>query len=311
MSIVSVVTGANSGIGRATAIHLAGQGHTVYGTVRDPDRAAKLRTMSAEAGVEVRLVSLDVADDDSVQEGFAQILDDAGHVDVLVNNAGVGGNAVAEECPASLYLDILNVNVGGAVRCCQAVLPDMRARGQGAIVNITSVAGRIAPLGQSPYVTSKWALEGFSEALAIELAPFGIRVADPLMTIRLGDTAPDFTAETTQGTILPRVEGRLLGVLFSHPKDFTPVCTTELGYVAKLKPEFAAQREGHRSLRRPGRLPLTSGRRTSPRPRARRQLPDDRRPGPHGRRPLRHDPPERQRHPHGALGVRDRPRATR
>jgi len=96
---------------------------------------------------------------------------------VLVNNAGVGGNAVAEDCPTELYLDVMNVNLCGAVRCLQQVLPGMRARRSGVIVNITSVAGRIAALAQSPYVASKWAFEGLSEGLAQELAPFGIRVA--------------------------------------------------------------------------------------------------------------------------------------
>jgi len=177
MSPVSVVTGANSGIGRATAIHLAAQGHDVYGTVRALDKATKLRAMSADAGVEVELVVLDVADDDSVQRGFAEIFDRAGSVDNLVNNAGIGGNAVAEDCPVSVYADVMNVNLYGAVRCAQAVLPHMRARGSGCIVNISSIAGRIAAIGQQPYVTSKWALEGMSEALAQEVAPFGIRVA--------------------------------------------------------------------------------------------------------------------------------------
>ena len=101
----------------------------------------------------------------------------AGRVDHLVNSAGVGGNAVAEECPPQLYLDVMNVNLSGVVRCCQAVLPQMRERGSGTIVNITSIAGRIAALAQSPYVASKWALEGVSEGMAQELAPFGIRVA--------------------------------------------------------------------------------------------------------------------------------------
>lgn len=177
MSTVTVVTGANSGIGRATAIHLATMGHHVYGTVRDPERAGKLKAMAIEARAEVHVVTMDVADDASVSAGMRQILDAAGHIDVLVNNAGIGGNAVAEECPVSLYHDVMNVNVYGAVRCLQAVLPGMRARRSGCIVNISSIAGRIAALAQSPYVTSKWALEGLSEALAQELAPFGVRVA--------------------------------------------------------------------------------------------------------------------------------------
>jgi NAD(P)-dependent dehydrogenase (short-subunit alcohol dehydrogenase family) len=174
---VTVVTGANSGIGRATAIHLARHGHTVFGTVRDTSRADKLLAMADEAGVDIRLAELDIADDASVRDGFARILDEAGSVDNLVNNAGVGGNAVAEECPPALYLDVMNVNLCGGVRCLQAVLPQMRERGSGCIVNVTSIAGRIAALAQSPYVTSKWAFEGLSEGLAQELAPFGIRVA--------------------------------------------------------------------------------------------------------------------------------------
>jgi len=174
---VSVVTGANSGIGRATAIHLASAGHTVYGTVRSVARADKLNAMAGAAGVEVHLVELDVGDDQSVRTGFGRILGDAGRVDHLVNNAGVGGNAVVEECSSELFLDVMNVDLCGATRCAQAVLPQMRERGSGTIVNVTSVAGRIGAIAQAPYVASKWALEGVSEQMAQELAPFGIRVA--------------------------------------------------------------------------------------------------------------------------------------
>jgi NAD(P)-dependent dehydrogenase (short-subunit alcohol dehydrogenase family) len=177
-SPVAVVTGANSGIGRATAIHLASKGMTVYGTVRDVGRAAKLQSMAGEAGVSVQLVELDVADDESVRSGLARVLDaTGGRVDLLVNNAGVGGNAVTEECPTQLYLDVMNVNLCGAVRCIQAVLPGMRERRSGCIVNISSIAGRVAAIAQSPYYASKFAFEGLSEGLAQEVAPFGIRVA--------------------------------------------------------------------------------------------------------------------------------------
>lgn len=171
------MTGANSGIGRATAIQLASTGYTVYGTVRSVAKASKLQAMAADRGVAVRLVELDIGSDGSVRDGFATILSDAGRIDVLVNNAGVGANAVAEECPTDVYLHVMNINLCGAVRCIQAVLPQMRKRGSGCIVNVTSVAGRVASIAQSPYVTSKWAFEGFSEGLAQEVAPFGIRVA--------------------------------------------------------------------------------------------------------------------------------------
>jgi NAD(P)-dependent dehydrogenase (short-subunit alcohol dehydrogenase family) len=173
---VAVVTGANSGIGRATAIHLAGNGYRVFGTVRETASTAKLLGMADTAGVDVELITMDVGDDDSVRDGMGEILGRASRVDVLVNNAGVGANAVTEHTPPSQFLDVLNVNLCGAVRCIQALLPSMRDRGAGSIVNISSVTGRVAHVGQAPYTTSKWALEGMTEGLAHELAPFGIRV---------------------------------------------------------------------------------------------------------------------------------------
>lgn len=177
MAPVSVVTGANSGIGRATAVYLARQGHRVFGTLRSLAKAEKLGALAKQAGVEVQLVLMDVADDDSVRDGMREIQGRAGRIDHLVNNAGLGGNAVTEECSILLYADVMNVNLYGAVRCIQAVLPQMRERRSGTIVNISSVVGRVAAIGQQPYFASKWALEGMSEGLAQELAPHGIRVA--------------------------------------------------------------------------------------------------------------------------------------
>jgi len=176
-SPITVVTGANSGIGRATAIHLAVNGHRVFGTVRAVAKAEKLLAAAAEHGVEIELAELDVADDTSVERGFADILERAGRVDHLVNNAGVGGNGVVEECSSEQFLDVMNVDLVGAIRCSRAVLPQMRERGSGTIVNVTSVAGRFGAMAQAPYVASKWALEGVSEEMALELAAFGIRVA--------------------------------------------------------------------------------------------------------------------------------------
>ena len=176
-SSITVVTGANSGIGRATALHLAANGHRVFGTVRALDRAEKLLALADQGGVEIELAELDVADDASVERGFADILERAGRVDHLVNNAGVGGNGVVEECSSEQFLDVMNIDLVGAIRCSRAVLPQMRERGSGTIVNVTSVAGRFGAMAQAPYVASKWALEGVSEEMALELAAFGIRVA--------------------------------------------------------------------------------------------------------------------------------------
>ncbi|NDH46167.1 MAG: SDR family NAD(P)-dependent oxidoreductase, partial [Actinobacteria bacterium] len=175
----AVVTGANSGIGRATAITLAKAGYHIYATVRGLAKADKLLAKATTEGVNdlITLIEMDVADSASVNRGFAEIFTSTDHVDVLVNNAGVGGNAVTEECPIETYNEVFNINHNGSVRCIQAVLPGMRARRSGTIVNVSSVVGKITAIAQSPYYVSKWAVEGMSEGLAQELAPFGIRVA--------------------------------------------------------------------------------------------------------------------------------------
>ena len=175
----AVVTGANSGLGRATTLAFAQAGYHVFGTVRGLAKADKLlaKATSLNLADRITLVEMDVADSASVTKGFAQIYSATDQVDVLVNNAGVGGNAVTEECPIDTYTEVFNINHNGSVRCIQAVLPQMRKRGGGAIVNVSSVVGKITAIAQSPYYVSKWAVEGMSEGLAHEVAPFGIRVA--------------------------------------------------------------------------------------------------------------------------------------
>lgn len=175
----AVVTGANSGIGRATTLAFAQAGYRVFGTVRGLAKADKLLAKATSLNLtdRITLVEMDVADSASVTKGFAEIYAATDLVDVLVNNAGVGGNAVTEECPVDTYTEVFNINHNGSVRCIQAVLPQMRKRGSGAIVNVSSVVGKITAIAQSPYYVSKWAVEGMSEGLAHEVAPFGIRVA--------------------------------------------------------------------------------------------------------------------------------------
>ncbi len=174
---VAMITGANSGIGRAAAVDLAAKGWTVYGSMRSLDKGAKLAGMAEAAGVEVHPVVCDVTDTDSVNRAVAEVTEASGGIDVMVNNAGIGGNGVLEETPLNVYEDVMDVNVYGIVRCSQAVLPQMRERGSGCIINVSSVAGVIAAIAQSPYVVSKWAVEGLTEGLAQEVAGLGIRVA--------------------------------------------------------------------------------------------------------------------------------------
>jgi len=174
---VALITGANSGIGRSAAVDLAAKGWTVYGSMRGLEKGEKLAAMCADAGVEVHPVVCDVTDTESVNRAVAEVIADAGHLDVLVNNAGIGGNGVLEETSVEDYASVMDVNVYGVVRASQAVLPHMRERGSGCIINVSSIAGVIAALAQSSYVTSKWALEGLTEGFAQEVVGQGIRVA--------------------------------------------------------------------------------------------------------------------------------------
>lgn len=174
---VAIVTGANSGIGRATALELAAAGFHVYATVRQSKSADRLQELALAAGSHIDVVEMDVSSDSSVAAAVSKILSEVTTVDVLVNNAGVAGNGVVEESTVEQLEAVMNVNVYGALRCIKAVLPSMRAASRGCVVNVSSVAGRLASLAQAPYVASKWALEGLSEELAFELAPFNIRVA--------------------------------------------------------------------------------------------------------------------------------------
>jgi NAD(P)-dependent dehydrogenase (short-subunit alcohol dehydrogenase family) len=176
MSIV-VVTGTSTGIGFATATTLARGGHTVFAGMRNPDRGGELREIASKEKLPITIVRLDVDNDDSVDDAFKNILKENGHIDVLVNNAGISGGGPVELVPIGTFRQIMETNFFGAIRCIKAVVPSMRQRQSGCIVNITSVAGRFGMSPQGPYAASKWALEGLSECLAQELSPFNVRVA--------------------------------------------------------------------------------------------------------------------------------------
>jgi len=176
MGIV-VVTGTSSGIGLATAITLARGGHTVFAGMRNPDRGGELREIASKEKLPITIVRIDVDNDDSVDDAFKNILKENGHIDVLVNNAGISGGGPVELVPIALFRQIMETNFFGSLRCIKAVVPSMRQRQSGCIVNITSVAGQFGMSPQGPYAASKWALEGLSECLAQELSQFNVRVA--------------------------------------------------------------------------------------------------------------------------------------
>jgi NAD(P)-dependent dehydrogenase (short-subunit alcohol dehydrogenase family) len=173
---IAIVTGSSTGIGYATALRLARDGHRVVGTMRDPD-SSDLASAAKQQALDVEVLPLDVTDGTAISELFADVITRHGTVDVLVNNAGVGDGAVVEGTDLDTYRRVMETNFFGALACIKAVLPSMRERGSGSIVNVSSQAGQIAFPNMSAYCSSKWALEALSESLAVEVAPLGIRVA--------------------------------------------------------------------------------------------------------------------------------------
>jgi NAD(P)-dependent dehydrogenase (short-subunit alcohol dehydrogenase family) len=159
-----LITGCSTGFGRAAAVELTKRGHDVIATARRPDSIEDLDVADR--------LALDVTDDDSVKAAIAA----AGELDALVNNAGFGVVGPVEMLPIDEGRRSMETNFFGAVRMIQAVLPRMRERGSGTIVNVSSVAGRVAPPLDGFYAGTKFALEGLSEALHYEVQHFGVRV---------------------------------------------------------------------------------------------------------------------------------------
>ncbi|MCR9262426.1 MAG: SDR family oxidoreductase [Pseudomonadaceae bacterium] len=174
---VAVVTGTSTGIGLSVSVHLAKNGYQVFAGMRNLAKADALQDIAKAQDLPIEIVQLDICDAQSVESAFADILA-RGNVDVLINNAGIGGASPLELTPEDEHKQMFETNYFGAVRCIQAVLPAMRERGTGCIVNITSAVGLIATPNQIAYSASKWALECLGEALAHEVFRFGVRVVN-------------------------------------------------------------------------------------------------------------------------------------
>jgi NAD(P)-dependent dehydrogenase (short-subunit alcohol dehydrogenase family) len=165
-----LITGASSGIGEAIALLLHQHGHVVYAGARRTDRMAAL----AEQGISTH--ALDVTDDASTAAMIQTIIDEQGRIDTLINNAGYGSYGSVEDVPISEGRSQFDVNLFGLARLTQLVIPHMRAAGRGRIINMASMGGHFGePLG-AWYHASKFAVEGFSDSLRVELSPFGIDV---------------------------------------------------------------------------------------------------------------------------------------
>jgi len=175
--MIILITGSSTGIGYATAETLARNGHTVYATMRDPQRCPQLQQLAEKNQLSIHILSLDVLDDRSVRNAIDHVLSKEGHIDVLINNAGIGYWGALEYLSLDLVKKDMDTNFFGTFRCIQAVLPSMRKRREGTIINVTSVAGKLYFNFFASYCASKAATEALSESLAQELQPFNIRVA--------------------------------------------------------------------------------------------------------------------------------------
>jgi len=211
-----LITGCSKGIGLATALVLGRAGYTVYATMRDPKGAPELAQIAEKERLPIHISAMDVNSDESVRDAISAIQKKNGPLDVLVNNAGIERKGSVEELPISEVRAIMETNYFGAIRCIQAVMPEMRKRRSGCIINVSSVAGRISSPPLTAYSASKFALESLSEGLAQEAKLFNIRVV--IVEPGIIQTAmAERVAVTKKGTpaIYPHDERRM-AALFTH-----------------------------------------------------------------------------------------------
>ncbi|WP_010277446.1 SDR family oxidoreductase [Paenibacillus senegalensis] len=175
---VALVTGSSSGFGLQTVIALASKGYEVAATMRNLGAKAELLQEAQSRGLAERVhcYQLDVTDTAAMKPVVEQVERQLGPLDVLVNNAGYAAGGSVEDVPMSEWRAQFETNVFGVMELTKLVVPSMRERGRGMIINVSSVSGRIGFPGYGPYAASKFALEGFSEALRLELLPFGVYV---------------------------------------------------------------------------------------------------------------------------------------
>jgi len=173
---VIIVTGSSSGIGLESALLLARNGYITYATMRSPEKDTSIKTAVQKEGLPIRVVQLDVTDDNSVKNAVDHIISESGRIDVLVNNAGYSLGGALEDLSMEEIKSQYETNLFGLIRVIQAVLPTMRKQRSGRILNISSGTGIFGFPGISAYVSTKFAVEGLSESIAHELEPFGIKV---------------------------------------------------------------------------------------------------------------------------------------
>src|SRR5450432_706906 len=214
-----IITGANRGIGLDAAIAFAGAGYKVFATMRNPEKADALRKKIKEESLNISVSAMDVNSDESVSRSINSIIQENGHIDVLVNNAGIERHGSIEELTISDFKSVMETNFFGVIRCIKGVLPIMRNQRKGCIINIASVSGKIATSPLGAYAASKFALEAISEALAMEVKPFNIRVG----IVEPGIINTDMARDISYGgnSIYPHVN-RFGGLFIASLRTPTP-----------------------------------------------------------------------------------------
>ncbi|MGR3778639.1 oxidoreductase [Bacillus paramycoides] len=175
---IAIITGASSGFGLLTTLELAKKDYFVIATMRNIDKQINLISQATVLNLQhnIKVQQLDVTDQNSIHS-FQLFLEEINRVDLLINNAGYANGGFIEEIPIEEYRKQFETNLFGAISITQLVLPYMRKQKSGKIINISSISGQVGFPGLSPYVSSKYALEGWSESLRLEVKPFGIDVA--------------------------------------------------------------------------------------------------------------------------------------
>ena len=257
---IALITGASSGIGEAAAMELRKRGYVVYAAARRADRLTGL------TGVGIRALAMDVSDDASMRAGVARIIGEQGRIDVLVNNAGYGSYGALEDVDLAEARYQFEVNVFGLAGLIQLITPHMRARHSGRIINISSMGGKIyEPLG-AWYHATKFAVEGLSDSLRLELKPFGIDVVivEPgAIRTEWAEIAADKLEKTSGATAYADQASRVSSVLRSMGTD--PRRATDPAVVGRVIATAAtARRPKTRYVTGFGARPLLLARRVLP-----------------------------------------------
>ena len=190
MSKVWLITGSSRGLGRALAEAVLAAGHNLVATARNP---AQLNDLVKRYGDEVRTVALDVTSARAAADAIRTAVDAFGRLDVLVNNAGYGNIGSIEDTSLEDIRAQIETNLFGVIIVTKAAIPIMRQQGSGHIIQLSSIGGRVGATGRAPYSTAKWGVEGFSEVLANEVGPLGVKVT----IIEPGGFRTDFAGSST------------------------------------------------------------------------------------------------------------------